>query len=103
MRFWNHDHFFIHFKKLLTLTFWITLKQNNASRKKKTTTTKNLTVKKQQMMISQMLNLQIWQIEDHQNMLICLSIKRLTIFFEEALFTILIVMIFYLWFESIRK
>ncbi len=93
MRFWNHDHSFMHFKELLTLTFWMTLKQNNANRKKKTTMTRNLTVRKQQMMISQMLNLQIWQIENHQNMLICLSIKRLTIFFEKALFTILIVMI----------
>jgi hypothetical protein len=43
----------------------MTLKQNSASRKKKTTMTKILTMKKQQMMISQMLNLQIWQIENH--------------------------------------
>jgi hypothetical protein len=77
MRFWNHDHFFMHFKKLLTLTFWMTSKQNNASRKKKTTMTRNLTMRKQQMMISQILNLQIKQVENHQNMLICLSIKRL--------------------------
>jgi hypothetical protein len=34
MWFWNHDHFFMHFKKLLTLTFWMTSKQKNASRKK---------------------------------------------------------------------
>jgi hypothetical protein len=100
--FWNHDHFFMHFKELLTSTFWMTSKQNSASRKKKTTMTRNLTMKKQQMMISQMLNLQIWQIENHQNMLICLSIKRLTILFEEALFTILIVMIhlFMIWIDS---
>jgi hypothetical protein len=39
-------------------------------------------------------------------MLICLSIRNLTIFFEKALFTILIVMIhlfIYLQSESIRK
>ncbi len=71
----------------------MTSKQNSANRKKKITMTRNLTVKKQQMMISQMLNLQIEQVENHQNMLICLSIKRLTIFFEEELFTNLIVMI----------
>jgi hypothetical protein len=47
MWFWNHDHFFMHFKKILILTFWMKSKQNNANRKKKTTITKNLTVKKQ--------------------------------------------------------
>jgi hypothetical protein len=65
MSFWNHDHFFIFFKKLLTLTFWMILKQINANQKKKTTMTRNLTIKKQQMMISQMLNLQIWQVENY--------------------------------------
>jgi hypothetical protein len=56
------------FKELLTLTFWMTSRQNNASRKKKTMT-RNLSMKKQQIMISRMLNLQIWQIWNHWNML----------------------------------
>jgi hypothetical protein len=37
--------------------------------------------------------LQIWQIWDHLNMQVCLLTKRLTIFFEEALFTIQIVIV----------
>jgi hypothetical protein len=47
-------------------------------------------------MISQMLNLRIWQVENHQNMLICLSIKRLTIFFEKALRGLMIAISLYL-------
>jgi hypothetical protein len=41
------------------------LKQHNVNRKKKTIMTRKLTIKKQQTMISQMLNLQIWQVENH--------------------------------------
>ncbi len=43
-----------------------------------------------------MLNLRIWQVENHQNMLICLSIKRLTIFFEKALRGLMIAISLYL-------
>ncbi len=50
--------------------------------------------KKQQKMIFQILNLQIWQIWDHLNMHVCWLTKRLTISYEEAWFTIQIVMIY---------
>jgi hypothetical protein len=60
-------------------------RQNIANRKKKTTMKRRLIVKKQQMWISLTLNLQIWQIWNHLNMQVCLLIRRLTIFFEEAL------------------
>jgi hypothetical protein len=35
MRFWNHDYFFMHFKKLLTLIFWMTSKQKQCKSKEK--------------------------------------------------------------------
>jgi hypothetical protein len=68
-------------------------RQNTAIKKKKTQMTRNLTMKKQQKMISQTLNLLIWQIWDYLNMRVYLYIKRSTIFYEEAWFTIQIVII----------
>jgi hypothetical protein len=94
--------FFYAIQKIIDIDILNDIKAEQCKSKKKTTMTRNLTVKKQQMMISRMLNLQIWQIENYQNMLICLSIKRLTIFFEKTLFTILIVVIhlFMIWIDS---
>jgi hypothetical protein len=56
--------------------------------------TRNQTMRrKQQKMISRILNWQIWQIWNHLNMQVCLLTKRSTISYEEAWFTIQIVMI----------
>jgi hypothetical protein len=70
------------------------------TRKKKMT--RNQTLKKSQKMISQTLNLQIWQVEDRLNMQVYLLTKDLTISYEEAWFTIQIVMIylFMIWINS---
>jgi hypothetical protein len=84
---------FYAFQEIIDIDILNDIKAKQCKSKEKNNNDKNLTMKKQQKMISQMLNLQIWQVENHQNMLICLSIKLLTILFKKALFTILIVMI----------
>ncbi len=76
--------------------------QKIAKKTKEKKLTRNQTMRKSQKMISQTLNLLIWQIWDHLSMQAYLLTRRSTILYEKAWFTIQIVIIhsFMIWIDS---
>jgi hypothetical protein len=89
----NNRWLYFKIKNMTNINILNDIKLKNCKNDKKKMTRNQTMKRKQQEMIFRILNLQIWQIWDHLNMQICLLTRRLIIFYEEAWFTIQIVMI----------
>jgi hypothetical protein len=98
----NSRWFFFKIKNMMNTDILDEIKSEDCKNDKKKKMTRNQTVKRSQKMISRTLNLLIWRIWDHLSMQAYLLIRRSTISYEEAWFTIQIVMIhlFMIWIDS---